>query len=138
MFIGKTDVEAEISILWPPDSKNWLIWKDPDAGKDRKREEKGTTEDEVVGWHHQHNGHEFECIPGDSEGQGGLSCFCQCAMPGWVKYKLKSKFPGEYLSFSVWYTSFSMIIWYPFFLSFPFISRTWIKWIDPLLTFSFI
>jgi len=60
VFIGGTDVEAETPILWPPDVKNWLIWKDPDAGKDWRQEEKGTTEDEMVGWHHQLNGHEFE------------------------------------------------------------------------------
>ena len=60
IFIGRTDVEAETPTLWPPDAKNWLIWKDPDAGKDWRREEKGTTEDEMVGWHHQLDGHEFE------------------------------------------------------------------------------
>ena len=60
IFIGKTGVEAETPILWPPDVKSWLIWKDPAAGKDWRREEKGTTEDEMVGWHHQLNGHEFE------------------------------------------------------------------------------
>ena len=59
MFIGRTDVEGEIPILWLPDAKSWLIWKDPDAGKDWWQEEKGKTEDEMVGWHHQHNGHEF-------------------------------------------------------------------------------
>ena len=59
VFTGKTDVEAEAPILWPPDVKSWLIGKDPDAGKDWGREEKGTTEDEMVGWHHRHNGHEF-------------------------------------------------------------------------------
>ena len=59
IFIGRTDVEAEIPILWPPDVKNWPIWKDPDAGKNWRWEEKGTTEDEMVGWHHQLNGHEF-------------------------------------------------------------------------------
>ena len=58
IFIGRTD--AETPILWPLDAKNWLIGKDPDAGKDWRREEKGTTEDEMVGWHHQLNGHEFE------------------------------------------------------------------------------
>ena len=56
MLIGRTDSEAEVPILWPPDLKNWLIWKDPDAGKYWRREEKGTTEDEMVGWHHQLNG----------------------------------------------------------------------------------
>ena len=60
IFIGKTDAEAETPILWPPDAKNWLTGKDPDAGKDWRREEKGTTEDEMVGWHHRLNGHEFE------------------------------------------------------------------------------
>ena len=60
IFIGRTDVEAETPILWPPDEKNWLIWKDPDAGKDWSQEEKGTIEDEKVGWHHWLNGHKFE------------------------------------------------------------------------------
>ena len=60
IFIGRTDVEAETPIFWPPDAKNWLIWKDPDAGKDWRREEKGTIEDEMVGWHHWLNGLEFE------------------------------------------------------------------------------
>ena len=59
IFIGRTDAEAETPILWPPDGKNWLIWKDPDAGKDWGQEEKQTTEDEMVGWHHQLDGHEF-------------------------------------------------------------------------------
>ena len=60
IFIGRTDAEVESPILWPPDAKNWLIWKDPDTGKDWRREEKGTTEDEMVGWHHRLNGHGFE------------------------------------------------------------------------------
>ena len=60
VFIGRTDVEAETPILWPPDVKSWLIWKDPDAGKDWRREEKGMTEDEMAGWHHWLNGREFE------------------------------------------------------------------------------
>ena len=60
IFIGRTDAEAETPILWPPDLKSWLIWKDPDAGKDWGQEEKGTTEDEMVGWHHWLKGHEFE------------------------------------------------------------------------------
>ena len=59
VFIGRTDVEAETPILWPPDAKSWLIWKDPDAGKYCRQEETGTTEDEIVGWHHWLNGHEF-------------------------------------------------------------------------------
>ena len=60
IFIGRTGAEAETPILWPPDAQNWLIWKDPDPWKDWRREEKGTTEDELVGWHHWLNGHEFE------------------------------------------------------------------------------
>ena len=60
IFIGKTDAETEAPVLWPPDMKNWLIGKDPDAGKDWRQEEKGTTEAEMVGWHHWLNGHEFE------------------------------------------------------------------------------
>ena len=74
IFIGRTDVETENPILWPPDVKNWLIWKDPDAGKDWRQEEKGTTDDEMVGCHHQLDGHEFEQAPGVGDGQGGLVC----------------------------------------------------------------
>ena len=67
IFIGRTDAEAEAPILWPPDAKSRLIRKDPDAGKDWGQEEKGAMEDEMVGWHHQLNGHEFEQTPGDSK-----------------------------------------------------------------------
>ena len=73
VFIGRTDAEAETPILWPPDAKSWLIWKDPDAGKDWGQE-KGTTEDEMVGWHHRLNGHGFGWTPGVGDGQGGLVC----------------------------------------------------------------
>ena len=72
IFIGRTDAEAPI--LWPPDAKNWLIWKDPDVGKDWRREEKGTSEDEMVGWHHWPDGHEFEQAPGVDDGQGSPAC----------------------------------------------------------------
>ena len=74
IFIRMTDVEAETPILWPPDEKNWLIEKDPDDGKDWGQEEKGTTEDEMVGWHHQRNGHGFGWTLGASDIQGGLAC----------------------------------------------------------------
>jgi len=67
-FIGRTDAEVEATVLWPPDVKNWLIGNDPDAGKDWRKEEKGMTEDEMVGWHHQLNGHEFEQAPGIGDG----------------------------------------------------------------------
>ena len=74
IFTGRTDAEAETPILWPPDAKNWLLGKDPDAGKDWRQEEKGMTEDEMVGWHHQLDGHEFEQALGVGNGQGGLAC----------------------------------------------------------------
>ena len=74
IFIGRTDAEAEAPILWPPDVKNWLIGKDPDAWKDGRHKEKGTTENEMVGWHHWLNGHEFEQALGVGDGQGGLVC----------------------------------------------------------------
>ena len=67
IFIGRTDAEAKASILWPPDVKNWLVGKDPDAGKDW-RQEKGTTEGKMFGWHHRFGGHEFEQALGDGEG----------------------------------------------------------------------
>ena len=73
-FIGRTDVEAETPILWPPDVKNWPIGKDPDAVKDWRQEEKGTTEDEMVGWHQWLDGHQFEQALGVGDGQGSLVC----------------------------------------------------------------
>ena len=74
VFIGRTDVEAETPILWPPDVNSWLIWKDPDARKDWRQEEKRMTEDEMVGWHHRFNGHGFGWTPGVGDGQGCLAC----------------------------------------------------------------
>ena len=74
VFIGSTAVEAETPILWSPDAESWLICKDPDAGKDWGQEEKGMTEDEMVGWHHWHNGHGFGWTSGVGDGQGGLAC----------------------------------------------------------------
>ena len=75
ILIGRTDAEAETPILWPLDVKNWLLRKDPNAGKDWRQEEKGVTEDKVVGWHHQLNGHDFELTPGVGDRQGGLACY---------------------------------------------------------------
>ena len=74
IFIGRTDAEAESPVLWPPDAKTWLIGKYPDAGNDGRQEEKGMTEDKMVGWHHWLNEHEFEQAPGVSDGQGSLAC----------------------------------------------------------------
>ena len=74
IFIGRNDAKAEAPILWPPDAKSWLVGKDSDAEKDWGQEEKGKTEDEIVGWHQRLNGHEFEQTPGDSERQGSLAC----------------------------------------------------------------
>ena len=99
VFSGRTDVEAEIPIPWPPDAKSWLIGKDPVAGKDWGQEEKGTTEDEMVGWHHQHNGHGFEWTPGVGDGQGGLA-YCDSwghkesdttERLNWTELKLRKK-----------------------------------------------
>ena len=74
VFFGRTDAEAETPILWPPDAKSWLIWKDSDAGRDWGQEEKGMTEDEMAGWHHRLDGRESEWTPGVGDGQGGLAC----------------------------------------------------------------
>ena len=74
IFMGRTDAEAETLILWPPDTKSWLIWKDPNAGKDRRQEEKRMTEDKIIEWHHWLNGHEFEWTLGVGDRQGGLAC----------------------------------------------------------------
>ena len=73
VFFGKNDAKAETSVVWPPHAKSWLIGKDSDAGRDWGHEEEGTTEDEMAGWHHRLNGHEFEWTPGVDDGQGGLA-----------------------------------------------------------------
>ena len=122
VFIGRTDVEAETPILWPPHEKNWLIWKDPDAGKDWGQEEKGLTEDEIVGWHHRLNGHGFEWTPGVGDGQGALAC---CSSWGrkeldttewlnWTELKCPSKkkglgYPDSWL-FLLRYTCLQLLI----------------------------
>ena len=111
IFTGRTDAEAEIPILGPPDVKSQLIWKDLDAGKDGGQEEKGATEDEMIGWHYIHNGHEFEQTPGDSEGQGSLACCSPwgCKSQTWLsdctttkgKYSLKFVFK-RWVTFKKW------------------------------------
>ena len=87
IFIGRTDAdaEAEAPILWPPNVKNWLNGKDPDVGKDWRQEEKGTTEDEMVGWHHRPNGHEFEQAQGVGDGQGSLACCSPWGLKEWTQ-----------------------------------------------------
>ena len=87
IFIRRTDAAAESPVLWPPDTKKWLIGKDPDAGKDWRQEEKGTTEDEMVGWHHWLDGHEFEQALGAGDEQGSLACCMQsmgCKESDWA------------------------------------------------------
>ena len=74
VFIGRSDAKAETPILWPPHVKSWLIGKDPDSGRDWGQEEKGMTEDEMAGWHHQLDGHKFLWTPGVGDGQGDLAC----------------------------------------------------------------
>ena len=74
IFIGRTDTEAETPVLWPPDANNWFIGKDPDAGKDWGQEEKGVTENEMVGWHHWLDGHESDQAPSVGDGLGSLAC----------------------------------------------------------------
>ena len=89
IFIGRTDAEAPI--LWPPDVKNWLIGKDLDAGKDWRQEEKGMTEDEMIGWHHWLDGHEFEQTLGVGDGQGSLAS-------NWTEMNRTSKIGSEMMA----------------------------------------
>ena len=91
IFIGKTDAETEAPILWPPDAKNWLIWKDHNAEKVWRQKEKGMTEDEMVRWHHRFGGHEFEQVLGVGDGQGSLACCspwsrCELDMTEWLNW----------------------------------------------------
>ena len=105
VFIGRTDAEAETPVLWPPHAKSWLIGKDPDAVRDWGQEEEGTPEDEMAGWHHWPNGHEFEWTPGVGNGQGGLAC-CD----SWGHKELDTT---EWLNWraDLMYTTSEQIIW---------------------------
>ena len=85
VFIGRTDFKAETPILWLPDVKSWLTWEDPDAGKDWGQEEKGTTEDEMVGWHHRLDGRGFMWTSGVGDGQGGLACYGHGVTKNWTR-----------------------------------------------------
>ena len=93
---GRTETKAPIH--WPPDAKNWVTGKDPDAGKDWRREEKGTTEDEMVGWHHQLNGHEFEHALGVGSGQESLAC---CKLSTWTELNCFSYDPIGYTQLAI-------------------------------------
>ena len=97
VIIGRTDAKAETPILWLPHVKSWLFGKDPDAGSDWGQEEKGTTEDEMVGWHHRLDGHEFEWTLGVGDGQGGLACCdswgCkELDMTEWLNWTINCKY----------------------------------------------
>ena len=103
IVIGRTDAEAPI--LWPPDAKSWLIRKDPDAGKDWRQEEKGTTEDEMIGWHPLHDGHEFEQALAVGDGQGRLACCSPWGQrAGSVKYNLCSNSASHGIIFYIWFS----------------------------------
>ena len=119
MFIGRTDAEAETPILWPPDVKSWFIWKDPDAGKDWGQEEKGMTEDEMVGWHHRLNGHGFGWTLGVGDGREALAC---CG--SWGRKELDTtewlnwNWNWVFFFFKTWLTSSAYELLYFFFMFF--------------------
>ena len=111
VITGRTDAETETPILWLPDVKNWLFWKDPDAGKDWGQEEKGTTEDEMVGWHQQLDGHEFGWTPGVCDGQEGLAC---CNSQGRKESDTTERLNWTELKISFYFTeivSFNNSLW---------------------------
>ena len=102
--MGRTDAKAEAPILWPPDVKNQLTGKEPATRKSWRQEEKGTTEDEMVGWHHRLNGHEFEQAPGDGEGQGSLVC---CSPWGHQQSDMTERLNNQ----KGWFTIWSIRLW---------------------------
>ena len=118
IFIGRTDAEAETPILWPPDVKGWVIWKDPDAGKDWKQEEKGTTEDEMVGWHHWLNGLKSEQALGVVDGQWSLVCCSPWGHKEWdmterLNWKKKKIVKLNFVnSRSWWWTGRPGLLWF--------------------------
>ena len=129
VFTGRTDIEDETPILWPPDAKSWFIWKDPDARKDWGQEKKGTKEDEMIGWHHRLDEHVFEWTLGVGDGQGVLACCgswgCkELDMTEWLKwtelnwdFNLSLYLGHNFLFFSCWLTFcnvslFSVGLWF--------------------------
>ena len=117
VFIGRTDVEDEAPIFWLPDAKSWLTRKNPDAGKDRGQEEKGMTEDEMVGWNHRLNGHESGWTPGVGGGQGSLACCCSWGRKesdtteqlNWTELNSAYKLSKQGDNIQAWHTPF--LIW---------------------------
>ena len=106
VFIERTDAETETPVLWPPHAKSWLIGKDPDAGRDWGQEEKGTTEDQMAGWHHRLDAHEFRWTPGVGDGQGGLAC---CGSWGRKESDTTERLKWTELN---WYLNYNKIITY--------------------------
>ena len=115
VFIGRTDAEAETPILWPPDMKNWLVGKSPDAGKDWRQQEKGTTEDKMVGWHHQLYGHESEQAPGAVDGQGSQACCSPWGHKVRHDWETELNCGSEVCFFSAFYCFFIHLSWGSFF-----------------------
>ena len=108
IFIEGTDAEAETPILWPPDVKNWLTGKDPNAGKDSWQEKNGMTQDEIVGWHHWHNGHKFEQALGVDDGQGSLACCSswgrkESLMADWLNWTKRKTYKKLHLICLQWF-----------------------------------
>jgi len=101
IFFGRTDANTGTPILWPPGTKKWLIWKDPDAGKVWRQEEKWMTEDEMVGWHHQFNGFEFEQAPGVGDGQGSLVCCSPWGCKEWDRTERLNWTESSYILYMV-------------------------------------
>ena len=117
VFFGRTDAKAETPIIWPLHAKSWLIGKDSDAGRDWGQEEKGMTEDEMAGWHHRLNGHEFGWTPGVGDGQGGLAC---CNSLGG-----KESDTTEWLNWTEWSSGFSYFLQFKMDL---FVNKGFIIW----------
>ena len=122
IFIGRTDAKAKTPTLWQPNAKNWLTWKDPNVGKDWRQEEEGTTEDEIVWWHHWLDGHEFEQALGVGDGQGSLECCSPWGRkesditewPKWteLKYLIYPKWQHNHYILGRWKSGYQVCTWY--------------------------